>query len=185
MLRDRDEIRDRLEYRFSASALFLGHDHETLSGELRTSLQLDLRGEDDEQSPCVEIAVSECRNGDRADFASKGIAGSRRVIELNDGQANERDSALRWVRRHPLEHVRRLGTKADATADTKVVLSVSEQARFLTATEAAAALGVSYWTLRRLVDDGALRAIQYRRGGHLRFRREDVERLLKPEGEAA
>lgn len=43
-----------------------------------------------------------------------------------------------------------------------------------------ARLGCSQKTVRRLVREGALPAIRFRPRGHLRFRPQDVDRLLEP-----
>lgn len=50
----------------------------------------------------------------------------------------------------------------------------------LTAAEVAAAFRVSRATIGKWIKSGVLPVIQHRKGGTLRFRREDVERLLEP-----
>ena len=50
--------------------------------------------------------------------------------------------------------------------------------RLLTSREAAALLGVTLWTIRDWVAAGKLRAVRVGRHGRLRFRREDLDRLI-------
>lgn len=52
-------------------------------------------------------------------------------------------------------------------------------AELLTTKEAARLLGFTVSGLRRLVMRGELRALQIGRRGHLRFRREDLEALVR------
>lgn len=54
------------------------------------------------------------------------------------------------------------------------------QAELLTTGEAATALRVSAFTVRRLVEQGVLPVVRYSARGRFRFRREDVERLKRP-----
>ncbi len=53
--------------------------------------------------------------------------------------------------------------------------------RLITAREVAEMLGVSRWRVHQLVADGLLRPVQLKRRGWLRFRAEDVERLIAGE----
>jgi excisionase family DNA binding protein len=46
------------------------------------------------------------------------------------------------------------------------------------AKEAAVMLGVSIWTIRRAVADGALPAVRIRQRGNLRFRAADLDRFV-------
>jgi excisionase family DNA binding protein len=52
---------------------------------------------------------------------------------------------------------------------------------YMTTTAVAAYLGVSIWTVYRLVEQGVLQPVRLSPRGRLRFRAEDVERLLEPE----
>ena len=54
----------------------------------------------------------------------------------------------------------------------------TEHARLVNAREAAAMLGVSVYTVRRAVREGELRALRFRRRGHLRFRVADLEEIV-------
>ncbi len=55
------------------------------------------------------------------------------------------------------------------------------QPRWLSVRDVAAQLGVSIWTVYRLVDAGVLPAVQWPRRGHLRIRPQDVRALLQPQ----
>lgn len=54
----------------------------------------------------------------------------------------------------------------------------SRRASLLGVREVAELMAVSPWTVRRYVADGTLTAIRFHSRSRLRFRREDVERLL-------
>src|SRR4051812_642679 len=58
-------------------------------------------------------------------------------------------------------------------------------ADYLTVGEAAAALGVSPWTLRNWDRAGKLRTLRHPKNGYRIYRREDLDAVLRPVGLAA
>jgi excisionase family DNA binding protein len=57
--------------------------------------------------------------------------------------------------------------------------TTANKPRLIPTREAAARLGIHAETLRRLVRDGRVPAVQLREGGWLRFRESDIDRLLE------
>ena len=84
---------------------------------------------------------------------------------------------LRSLRRHPFCFRRvlimtRLASRVDRSPVT--------QPLFLSPEEAAVAVGVSHWTIRRMINDGRLKAVRV--GRLIRIDQNDLYRSLRPVG---